>query len=302
VVRHFDEGEVFVGAVDWATNEVLGNILQHAEAHEPGAVYAEFAPREHRIEVAICDLGRGILASLSERIFLRSHGQAISEALRRGVTRSDDIGQGNGLAGIREIVKQNGGSLRVWTGNTVLRLDSGGEHFTMIPALPGTGVALSLDTRRPVDLKETWIAERVEGWLDETSPAEATPSMMLREPGAVSRSDLEEGAAERRFDVAAACESTGIRNPAKRLREKILIQLARGAGPVILDFSGVHQAASSFLDELLGRLAAELGRQAFADRLRVRGMSDVIQRMTNVVIAQRTATGPGPIPPEGGAR
>lgn len=49
----------------------------------------------------------------------------------------------------------------------------------------------------------------------------------------------------------------------------------------------VESAASSFLDELLGRLAAHLGAIEFAARIMVRGMSPEIQNMANAVIHQR---------------
>ena len=44
-------------------------------------------------------MGRGIKASLEEAMFLWSHGDAVTKALGRGVTRNPAVGQGNGLAG-----------------------------------------------------------------------------------------------------------------------------------------------------------------------------------------------------------
>ena len=73
---------------------------------------------------------------------LWSHGHAVTTALRRGATRSEDIGQGNGLAGTLEIVKKNQGDMWLWTGNVVFRVERGDEKgFVEIPELPGTGVS-----------------------------------------------------------------------------------------------------------------------------------------------------------------
>jgi hypothetical protein len=59
--------------------------------------------------------------------------------------------------------------------------------------------------------------------------------------------------------------------------------------PLILDFSGVKSAASSFLDELLGRLADEDPRAEaiFDGPVRIQGMTPTVQAMANVVVAQR---------------
>ena len=58
-------------------------------------------------------------------------------------------------------------------------------------------------------------------------------------------------------------------------------------GPLRLDFTGVEIAASSFLDELLGRLAAGLGEEEFRQRVQVCNMTPLIRQIANVVIGQR---------------
>ena len=64
--------------------------------------------------------------------------------------------------------------------------------------------------------------------------------------------------------------------------------------PLILDFSGVKSAASSFLDELLGRLAAEdpRGQEIFEGPVCIQGMTPTVQAMANVVVAQRLEQAP----------
>ena len=301
VTEHFENAPDFLPALRWVIQESLDNVLRHADATEPGAIYAEYAPRQHRLDVAICDLGQGIYASLGATAYLYSHGHAITQAVRRGVTRSEDIGQGNGLAGLLEIVKRNGSGLQLWTGNAVYRVVNGEERgFTTIPALPGTGIAFSLDTRVPVDLQDTWIASRSPGAVIGASrqgssghePIAATPAR------AVST-----GEAGRTVDVASECASTGMRGPAQRLRERLRVMLDENAAPIVLDFGGVRSATSSFLDELLGRLALELGPEQFARRVRIVRISDLVERMADVVMRQRTSgTSTTRTTPEGGGR
>jgi hypothetical protein len=91
-------------------------------------------------------------------------------------------------------------------------------------------------------------------------------------------------------NVAAECLHTGGRAPAKLLRRKIQGLLpAMDGEPLILDFRGVKSAASSFLDELLGRLADEdpRGQAIFDGPVRIQGMTPTVQAMANVVVAQR---------------
>lgn len=282
VQQHFDNAGTFLPALQWAVNEILDNVLRHADAAEPGAVYSEYFPREHRLDVAICDLGRGIYASLGETTYLYSHGHAITQAVRRGVTRSTDIGQGNGLAGVLEIVSKNGGELQIWTGDALYRVIKGEvKGFTQMPIVPGTGVAFSLDTRVPVDLRDTWIAARGAAFL----PAQSTGNANSQD--SVTTAVSSESVGRRIIDIAEECDSTVMRGPAQRLRERIMPELLESSAPLTLDFSAVEDATSSFLDELLGRLARELGSNAFHKRLFIVGMSELIERMANVVIHQR---------------
>jgi hypothetical protein len=269
VLHRFDNAREFLPALEWSVNEVVDNILLHSEAPVPGVVCAQHFPVRRRLEVAICDLGRGIKASLSESMTLYSHGHAITEALKRGVTRNPEVGMGNGLAGTREICRVNGGDFQLWTGDVTWRMSGGVDKgFVPMPEVRGTGVYLSLDTARPVPLAETFIGGAAYSYL------EAEGDRALREGG---------------LRVAAECLHTGSRGPATGLRRKVLSLLPDMEGPLILDFDGVPRASSSFLDELLGRLAATLGIEEFQARIHVVNASREIRDMANVVIQQRLA-------------
>ena len=84
-----------------------------------------------------------------------------------------------------------------------------------------------------------------------------------------------------------AAPNTGTRAPARRLRRKVRSLLPEMESRLILDFSSVRTASSSFLDELLGRLAHEYGKTVFADQIRVVGMDSTVRKEANVVVAQR---------------
>jgi hypothetical protein len=286
VSTHFEQAETFLPALEWAVNELFDNVLRHADAELAGAAYCEYDAPRHRLNVAICDMGRGIYDSLSESEYLYSPGHAITQAIKRGVTRSEDIGQGNGLAGVVEIVSRNLGDLTIWTGDAVFKIRGGiNEGFALIPEIPGTGVSFSLDTHNPVDLGDTWIASY--DYDDEDDVMAPTETVAGTEVSDETDSADPEKECLIVLDVAAECASTGMRGPAKELRERILVQLAIGADTLILDFSTVERATSSFLDELLGRLAKSLGLDVYRKKIQVRGMSDLVERMAGVVIRQR---------------
>lgn len=269
-----DNATAFIPALEWLANEILGNILTHAASETPGVVCAQYRPKQQRFDIGICDMGRGLLGSLQPTFpEVRSYGQAIDKAIERGATRDPAIGQGNGMAGSYEIVRLNGGTYQIWAGDVVYELNKGKRRpgFQSMPPVFGTGVMFSLDTSKPVDLASTWIAS-----------ASGVESLFLN--------SQTESASESGLDVAAECLHTGGRQPAKLLRRKIQGLLpAMDGEPLILDFSGVKSAASSFLDELLGRLAAEdpRGQAIFEGPVRIQGMTPTVQAMANVVVAQR---------------
>ena len=270
-----DNAAAFIPALEWLSNEILGNIITHAASETPGVVCAQYRPKQQRFDIGICDMGRGLLGSLQPTFpEVRSYGQAIDMAIQRGVTRDPAIGQGNGMAGSYEIVRLNGGTYQIWTGDVVFELNKGQRksQFQSMPPVFGTGVMFSLDTSKPIDLASTWIAGKL-GVLS------------------VFLDNQTEAATEIGLDVAAECLHTGGRLPAKLLRRKIQGLLpAMDGEPLILDFADVKSAASSFLDELLGRLAAEDPRgQGIFDggTVRIQGMNPTVQAMANVVVAQR---------------
>jgi hypothetical protein len=268
VIQQFEGVSDFIPAFEWAVNEIVDNVFIHARAATPGVVCAQLFPNKRRLDIAISDCGIGIRGSLSESFDLRSDTAAISKALERGVTRHADIGQGNGMAGSLEIIRQNGGTLLVWSGDALYRMKGGEDAgFETGPDISGTGVLLSFDLSHPVKLIDTWIGEK--GWSYIDAEAER-----VSESGIV---------------IAEACSHTGSRPPATRLRRKISTLLPEIDGAVTLDFSGVKTMTSSFLDELLGRLNAELGNRTFNEKIIVSGLSEVHRNMANNVIGQRLA-------------
>lgn len=270
ILRNFDNGREFLPAIEWAVYELVDNIHLHAETPVPGVLCAQFYPKKHRIDIGICDMGRGIKSSLEESIPIwGGYGSAISKALERGVTRNKDIGQGNGLAGSLEICRLNQGKFEVWTGDANFRVNKGEDKgFQQIPKVPGTGLFLSLDTNLPVDLGDTFIGVDTWSYIDYLG-------MQVEEAGGLL--------------IREECLHTGSRQAARPLHRKILALLPDMETPLVLDFTGVEQASSSFLDELLGKLVYKLGPEAFSQKLKLINAPELVVNMANVVVHQRLA-------------
>ena len=269
VLQQFDNAREFLPAFEWAINEIIDNIFVHSQTKSPGIVCAQLFPQLKRLNIAVCDSGIGLRGSLGNTFELNTDIAAIEKALERGVTRDSNIGQGNGMAGSLEIITKNKGSISVSSGSAQYKMTNGTDHgFSQSDQLDGTCVSLSFNLDNPVALDSIWIGSA--GWSYIDSEAERV--------------------SEYGISIKEACDHTGGRPPATRLRRKIISILPEVEGAIKLDFTDVPSISSSFFDELLGRLNAELGNETFNERIVVSGLSTVHRNMANNVIAQRLAS------------
>lgn len=267
ITHHFDNARDIIPAFEWTTNEIIDNIINHASIKSPAAVCAQYREDKSRLEIGIVDCGIGIKASLDESLSLKDHGHALIEALKRGVTRNPEVGQGNGLAGSKEILLNNKGSFCLWSGDAEYCIDNGEEiGLKKCGHIKGTAIYLSLDINKPVDLSQTFIGRSSWSYIE----AECE---RISEQGGIRVSD--------------ECHDTATRETAKRFRRKILAMLPDMYDKLYIDFSDTTRASSSFLDELLGRLFLELGVDDFLDKIGVINMNSALMDMANVVIRQR---------------
>jgi hypothetical protein len=161
---------------------------------------------------------------------------------------------------------QNGGDLMLWSGAAMFRITDGRDKsYVPVSGSAGTGVVLGFNLHHPIDLRRTFIAGTALDFIGRQADAVADGGLLIRDQVASTRS----------------------RGPARELRQKVLALLPDLDGPLVLDFRGVEVAASSFLDELLGRLAAALGEERFRQQVEVWNMAPLVARIANVVISQR---------------
>ena len=82
VALQFDGADSFLPALRWVVQELTDNIGNHAESPVAGVICAQFYPGKRLVELAVCDMGLGLKATLEPRYpKVWSHGDAISKAL-----------------------------------------------------------------------------------------------------------------------------------------------------------------------------------------------------------------------------
>ena len=124
------ERSVLAG-LEWSVNEITDNVLNHAESPLGGLVQVATQRETVAFQFVVGDARRGILASMRDGFpDLQDDAEAIGEAVKQGVTRNPDIGQGNGLAGTLRVAALSNGSFSVLSGQALLGLPNAetGDH------------------------------------------------------------------------------------------------------------------------------------------------------------------------------
>jgi hypothetical protein len=264
-------------ALNWCLFEVMDNVFQHSHA---GAGYAmmQLHYNNKRCVVAVADDGIGIQESFRESNVYQSRDEyeAIMLAIQEKVT-SKAKNMGNGLYGLMRVVGLNGGEMGIGSGRGQLTYKGArlsGDYRDSRPVLDamkhrGTVVDWQLDVSKQISLA--------------AALGVARPNFRLEE--------IEDNTGEYRILVAEFEEGLGTRRSAEQVRIKLLNYLNDGAPRLVLDFINVNVISSSFADEVLGKLALEMGLVQFINKFRLDNMSDTIEAIVNRAIQQRIAEG-----------
>ena len=257
---------------EWCLNEVMDNVLQHSEA-EYGYAMVQVHPGFRNVAVCICDTGIGIFNSLVHSKYKpRTHTDAITLAIKEGVTRDTSIGQGNGLWGLSQIVSGSNGSLAITSGKGSL-FHKGGRinTFADLPFLSkdnlGTTVDFQLSTDHEINISESLsydhISLRVEAY--------------------------ERDGGDFDFFIKEESHGTGTRKAAIMTRNKVENLLQEVSGKINLNFNDVGVISSSYADELVGKLVVQFGFFNFQKLIGLENMNDTVQGILHRSIAQRMA-------------
>lgn len=264
-------------ALNWCLFEVMDNVFQHSHA-DCGYAMLQIHFQSKWCAVAVADDGIGIYNSFREgNVYsARDEYEAIMLAVQEKVT-SKPKNMGNGLYGLMRVVVLNSGSLEIRSGRGFLKYKSGrlsGDYSQSRPVLDlnehrGTTVDWQLDVSKEVSLAEALGMQQADLLLE----------------------SIEDGDGEYCVRVADFEEGLGTRRSAEQVRTRLINILNEGASRLTLDFEGVNVVSSSFADEVLGKLALQMGLVQFINRFRLSHMSATVEAIVNRAIQQRIAEG-----------
>lgn len=267
-----------LSGLEWSINEITDNVLTHANCDLGGILQVSTFERTRKVAVGVADSGRGILESLREgHPELRYDADAIYKALEAGVTRHNDIGQGNGLAGALRIATRSGGHIEITSGRAqIVCRPEDSNPYTRTPqqSLQGTFVYFEIDLDSEFELSEA-----LAFGSDPHRPIDIVETLYETEDGSAIALQLRNEQVGFGSRIAGRQIRTKCRNLLNAEPEK----------PLILDWDGVPLISSSFADELVGKLFAELGPLVFSARIRNTGMRRVVHGLIDKAIMQRAS-------------
>lgn len=269
-----------LAALEWSINEITDNVLNHSQSPIGGIVQVStFQRMRKRVEYIVADAGLGIPATLRpSHSNLTSDAAALEQAIREGVTRDKNVGQGNGLYGSYQICSHSNGFFQIESGHGKLMFTDrdGLKIGTERVPYEGTLVAAQIDFSVPRLLEE---ALQFSGKI-----YQPTDYVELRYE--------QEGSEDLVFRITDECQSFGSRVAGAPVRKKLL-NLARmcPGRRIVLDFENVPLLSSSFADEVVGKLFAELGPLAFMQQFHFQHIDQTARQLVDRAIAQRMAIG-----------
>jgi hypothetical protein len=267
-----------LGALEWSINEIMDNVLTHAESQIGGIVQVStFQKKQKLVQFLVADAGKTIPASLRTTHHIRSDIDALDKAIREGVTRDKSIGQGNGLFGSYQICSQCKGTFQVESGHARLTYsDKEGLHIRNenIP-YDGTLVIASIDFSNP-DLLQKALQFGGQSYIPvdfvETNYEADTNGGLI-------------------FVMQKESNSFGSRPAGSPVRKRLknLFDMS-GRNKIYIDFEGIPLISSSFADEVFGKLFAEVGPLGFMQKFEFLNLSQTVRQLIDKAIAQRIAT------------
>lgn len=275
VCEHSDVEEGVLTGIEWCLYEVMDNVLQHSSIGR-GYFMGQYAEGSGRLSLCVFDNGIGILNSLKDsRHAPRDALDAVTLALQERVTRDDAIGQGNGMWGLSQVVKDNGGRFLVSSHGAQVSLMDGvvsprrrGGFFYGEQGMGTTLVDFQLECSQAIDVAHALNHSPTLLWLENMESPDGGEYIVK---------------------VAEVSEGTGTRQAAERVRHLALNVASEGRKVVVLDFSGVSAVSSSYADELVGKLVAKVGFCQFGSRFQVRNVSSLNGQVIDRSVQQRMA-------------
>ena len=243
----------------WSLYEVMDNVFQHSGA-KYGYVSMQYHYSSKRLNIAVTDIGKGIIRSMSEGVMVKDtkidsevfmnhfkkseYGSIVKYAVDKGVTSKGGNNKGLGLYGLAEAVRQNGGTFIIDSGKGSYEYNSQNDEpsktrefiYSPIEFVNGdnvkylTCVNWSFNVSNPVSMSNILNVEYTSDETDEYYDEEVQGHVIHM--------------GEHKADVATRSGGVKISNIIGNL-------VNDGAEYIILDFDSIDVVSSSFADEII---------------------------------------------------
>jgi anti-sigma regulatory factor (Ser/Thr protein kinase) len=265
--------------IEWAINEVTDNVINHSQSANGGIIQVtNIRPRE-QFEIVVSDGGVGIPATLlPTHPQLRSDTEALDAAIREGVTRDKNVGQGNGLYGTWSICQKTDGQFSLMSG------------FASLASPRRASLSIS---KEAIPINGTILAARI-GYGEKFDLSEAlTFSGKKYVPvDYIDTHFQQDSDGNIQFSLKDESIGFGSRAAGDPVRRK-LANLSNVTETVktVVDMSGVPLISSSYADEVFGKLFVVLGPLQFMSRVVLINVDPLVRNLIDRAIMQRMAAG-----------
>ena len=263
-----------IQSLEWCMNESIDNVLQHSQSKK-GFVMAQLNKHNKTFNFCVFDSGIGIFNSLRDTKHAPVDAlSSIQMATKERVTRDEKIGQGNGLWGLSQIIRETDGKLLISSAGARYEYNNGREKkiisgdFNLGKHNGTTMIDFQLDYSSPID-----VAQALNGYV----PLDFWIENHENDKGEVV------------LDVAKESNGTGTRKSAEKMRNIVVNCLKENYNTVTLDFQNVSMLSSSYADELIGKLIALFGFSNFMEHIVISNLNAFNSAIVNRSVGQRMA-------------
>ena len=235
-------GKGFKEAFGWCLSEVMDNVLQHSQAKQGetavGYMMVQYAHAERLLKCCVFDLGIGLYESFKGSKYNPSTPiDAVALAVQPNVTSGN--GQGNGLYGLRELVKQSEhGRLEIKSSGARYLLENGVERTESVSTISGFQGTTSVDFQMYLENAFS---------IDTIFPDRIASVDLWMENHEIGDNAV-------RLNVLEIVKGTVSRDFGREIRNAVENVIENEHKRVIVDFSGVEMCSSAFVDEFVGKL------------------------------------------------
>lgn len=268
-------GQGVLEGIEWSVYEIMDNVLLHSN-YECGYIMGQLHPTSKHIAFTIYDTGQGIYNSLKESTHRpRTVVDALTMCIKEGVTRDKNLGQGNGMAGLFNLIQEGNGSMSITSGNGYYSYRMGGPKTSdNLPFVSLKNQCTTIDFQ--LDYSSNISLDKVLTFQGRSFPF---TNLYIE--------NLENDRGDLVYRLNEKAEGTGTRESAIRVKNEVINLFNQSKKNIVLDFEGIRISSSSFADELIAKLIIELGLFQFNNIIKLKNMNVSQQQILQRSVIQR---------------